>query len=310
VYAQKKNYLLNSAEILNIMEKSQIVYQPSFLKEPEEFEFPEYKVIGDQFFVSTEGKSLYLYAFKLSEEGLKTLNLGEDAFKKEDYSSARQCYENILSTDKDYYKAFTYIGDTYYVQEKYDSAKYFFKLAIEKNFIDYSAHWFLADTYSKLGENDSALQQITIAHLLNRNHKNMMTKLKKYRRLNDKDWNEWELNPISKTYKKDDAVIIETTEDWLGYACAEAVWKYEPDLVKNILGKPYTDSTFLIEKEAAGIYANLNSKNMEKVKEIFEEGYFQEMIWYEMLSRKYPAAALLVPKEFFERILEYINKYH
>jgi len=49
---------------------------------------------------------------------------------------------------------------------------------------------------------------------------------------------------------------------------------------------------------------------MEKVNKIIKDGYFQEMLWYEILSKKYPTAVLLLPNKFLSTIVEYVNKYH
>ncbi|MDP4175336.1 MAG: hypothetical protein Q8933_15280 [Bacteroidota bacterium] len=43
---------------------------------------------------------------------------------------------------------------------------------------------------------------------------------------------------------------------------------------------------------------------------IIKDGYFQEMVWYEVLSKRAPQAMLLIPDTFFTRIAEYVNKYH
>lgn len=304
------NYLLSSAEILKIMNDSKVIYNISFLENIDNFKFPEYKTISDQYFISMDDESTNLLMYELSEEGIDKFNLGEEAYKEKKYDLAISCYKQILLTDKDYFKTYTYIGDMYYMKENYDSAKYYFNLAIEKNFIDYNAHWFLADTYKKNNEIELAVEQITLAHLLNRNHKNMFNILKEYCSIDNNEWTEWDIEPISNTYLQNDSVIIETTENWIGYAFAEAVWKFEPEFTEKLFGVKYDEGSLLYEKEAAGIVANLNLEGMEKINEIIEDGYFQEMLWYEILSKKYPTAVLLLPQEFLSRLINYVNKYH
>jgi hypothetical protein len=49
---------------------------------------------------------------------------------------------------------------------------------------------------------------------------------------------------------------------------------------------------------------------MAKVRAIVDDGYFPEMVWYEIISRKAPRSILLLPDEIFERIKEYVKKYH
>ena len=304
------NYLLSSAEILKIMNDSKVIYKISFLENIDNFKFPEYKTISDQYYISMDDESTNLLMYELSEEGMDIFNLGEEAYKEKNYDLAISCYKQILLTDKDYFKTYTYIGDMFYMKENYDSAKYYFNLAIEKNFIDYNAHWFLADTYKKNNEIELAVEKITLAHLLNRNHANMFNILKEYRSIDNNEWIEWDIEPISNTYLQNDSVIIETTENWIGYALAEAVWKFEPEFREKLFGVNYDEGSLLYEKEAAGIVANLNLEGMKKINEIIEEGYFQEMLWYEILSKKYPTAVLFLHKEFLNRIIIYVNKYH
>ncbi len=52
--------------------------------------------------------------------------------------------------------------------------------SFELNFADYNAHWFLADTYEKLGYMDEASREVTVAHLLNVNHKNLQKTIRYY----------------------------------------------------------------------------------------------------------------------------------
>lgn len=307
---EKSKYLLSSADILKIMEVSKVIYVPTLLENPDDFKYPKYQTLGDQYYISEEGESSTLLTYSLSEKGNSSFNLAEQAYSAKDYDKAIAYYNDVLLTDKNYYKAYTYIGDMCFMKGDYDSAKYYFNLAIKNNFIDYTAHWFLSDTYVKTKDLDQALKEITIAHLLNRNHLNIFKKLIQIRELIGKKWNEWDLTPICNTYKKDDQIIIEATEDWLGYAFAEAVWKYEPGFTEDIFGKSYNDGELLYEKEAAGILANMNSKSMGEVTKIVEAGQLQEMIMYELIGRKYPTVMLLIPTELRDRIIEYVNKYH
>ena len=307
---ESQKYLLSSAQILKIMDTSKVIYQPTFIEDTTNFDFPIYPVLSENYYISDKGDSLQLFGYNLSNSGKSNYDLAESDYRNKKYSAAITYYNNILSTDSDFYKAYTFIGDCYYSENKYDSAIYFFKLEIEKNFIDYAAHWFLADTYKMINKIDSAVNEITIAHLLNRNNQNILKALMRYRNLQNRDWKSWGIYPICKTYKKDNNVIIETTENWLGYAMSEAVWKYEPSFTEDIFGKTYDGKSLIYQKEAAGIVANLNLKSMGKENSIIKDGYFQEMIWYEILAKKYPKSILLLPRDFFNKIIEYVNKYH
>lgn len=305
-----QKYMLSGAQILAIMDTSKVTYQPSFIEDTTGFEFPAYPVLTENYFITEKGDSSILNKYSLSDSGKVYFSIAESNYRDKNYSAAILNYKKIFITDPEYYVAYTLIGDCYYCQAKYDSAEYFLKLEINKNFIDYAAHWFLADTYKKIDNMESAVAEITIAHLLNRNNKYIFNILKKYREAIGKEWTEWEISPVCKTYKKDGEVIIETTKDWMGYAFAEAVWKYEPGFTENIFGQQYDGKSLLYQKEAAGIAANLNLSSMSRENSIIDDGYFQEMIWYEIISKKQPMAILLVPREFLNKMIKYVNKYH
>lgn len=307
---ENKKYIFSPDEILKIMDVSKIQYEIKELEDRSYLDNFKPIQLSDQFYIIKDGDNKTLMKYSLSSDGNAAYGKAEDAYKAANYDQAINLYKDVLKIDKDYNKIYTLLGDMYYMKRNYDSAEYYFKYAIEKNFVDYTAHWFLADTYMKTDEKDDAAEEITIAHLLNRNHDNIYKAMKNYRKANDQPWKDWSITPRCKTYKDGDKVIIETEPDWLGYACCEAVWKYEPGFAMNIIGQNYTDSTFSYEKEKSCLAATLTSEKMKYISKIVEDGYFEEMVWYEVLSKKVPAGMLLLPEDFFNRIVKYINKYH
>lgn len=306
----KELYLLPSDQLMSMMENSQVVYEPHIEDNYVNNDKPNLPTLNNEYFLSAKDSTLYLQQYNLSEEGKKTFNLAEEAFINHDYDKGITLYRKVLDTDKEYNKVFTMIGDMYYVKKDYDSAKYYFKLSIEKNFVDYAAHWFLADTYNKLGEKEEALKQITIAHLLNRNHKSMYDRLKVYREALNRNWKEWEIAPQCSTYKEEDKVVIKCTPEWAGYAIAEALWKFEPGFSEGVCGRKYDGKDAIYQKEAGCLFANLSTTKNEDMVNIIKDGYFQEMVWYEVLSKRAPQAMLLIPETFLTRIVEYVDKFH
>lgn len=307
---EKYPYLLTSAEVLKLMEESPISYEVSFNKSLNDKKEPEYRKVSNELYLVSSDTGSVLFEYHLSPEGQKTLDQARIHYMDQEYDSAIVHYRQILKSDPSYMLANTWIGDMYYMKQNYDSAKYYFNLAIQKNFIDYTAHWFLADTYNKLDEHDKALEQITTAHLLNRNHPEILAIMKQYRKLAGKEWKDWNIAPKCSVYKKDNKICVEMTEDWVGYACAEALWKFEPGFAERISGSQYQDDKANFQKDAGCIVTNLAQKSMKDIAGIIEDGYFHEMVWYEMTGRKAPEALLLFPDEFLSRLTEYVNKYH
>lgn len=308
--ADKPKYILLADSIFNIMETSMRTYEPEIVDSVEGIK-RDYPRLNDQLYLYTASdSSIQLLQYELSEEALKCYKLAEEEYNKHNYDKAVYYYRELLKADPAYNKAYTMIGDMYYMKKDYDSARYYFTTSIEKNYADYTAHWFLADAYYASGQPEKALEEITIAHLLNRNHESILNGLKRYRKANYSEWKNWNLDPECRTYQEGENYIIETTEDWLGYAAAEAVWKFEPGFAEEITGEPFEEGDIRYEKEAGCIAANIGSANMRIVGQILEDGYFEEMIWYERLSKMAPSSLLLAPRPFFMRIVEYVNKYH
>lgn len=302
-------FLYTPNELYDIMDKSKLTYEIGVLDSTEMPDKNKFITLSDQLYITGNEGSRTLKSYELSEEAGKILEIAEGSFIVGEYDKALALYRKLLEVDRDYNKAYSMIGDVYYMKENYDSAKYYFRLAIEKNTIDYAAHWFLADTYIKTKDTESAIKEITYAHLLNRNHKDIYDVLKRYRSM-DKAWNEWEIAPRCTTYKEGNKVIVKADEKWLGYAMADAVWKYEPGFAKNILGIELSDDNVYYKKEAACLAANLNAPGMENISKIIEEGYIAEMVIYESLSKKAPLTNLMLSKDQIERLVRYINKYH
>jgi tetratricopeptide (TPR) repeat protein len=303
----------STKEILEILGSSSKVYTISIIDDTIGIKFPEYKQIGDQYYLKENDSSKSLMQYTLSEIGQLNLTKAEKYYSAREYDSARFFYDEIIKTDSSYSKPYVYIGDIYYLKKDYDSAMIYYKKGVAVNSIDYDAHWFLADAYNKKKDYDSELKELTIAHLLNRNHKELFERLKLGRKHAGKEWNNWAINPVFNiSAKSDGGAAIKASEDWLGYALAEALWQYEPGFAEKYQGASYNDQPISYRKEISCLYANGNSKSeeMKKLIKIAEDGYFEQAVWYEVLSRKIPTALLLMPNNVMNKLIEYINKYH
>lgn len=309
----KVKFMYSGAEMLKIMEQSVLKYTVKGLENGEEIKIPEYPPLSSELYLGGENKKTIM-TFEMTEEMQKADDAAKDYFKKQDWENAEKYYRKMYELDNKYVKALTLIADTYYARGDYETAKKGFIEAIGKNFVDYQAHWFLADTYYKLRDLENALKEITLAHLLNRNHVNIFKRLINLREQAGKEWKEWDLIPRCNTYEEGDlGVVVKAEKGWLGYAMAEAAWKYEPGFSKGILGYDYTGNVPVYEKEAACVFANFNAfpeEIQDKLNNAAEEGFFQIMILYEIVTRYAPATFLTLSDEVFNKFIEYVNKYH
>jgi hypothetical protein len=116
-----------------------------------------------------------------------------------------------------------------------------FKKAIELNYISYDAHWFLADTEWELGNKETAMQEITMAHLLNVGHESLRNKMISCRQALKHDWKDWDYLPQYLLSQKGKEVSVDMDIEWLGYAIVKAIWKYEPGYAEKTSGKEYVN---------------------------------------------------------------------
>ena len=307
---EKQLRLHTPGEILKIMEESELSYVIGELTD-EKSESDSLIVHHNQLFFRDTADKRILDQYKLSERALQLLQEGDREFVEKNFGGALKNYKQLLAVQPEYSFALTMIGDAHYSIDNYDSAKIYFQRAIERNFIDYSAHWFLADTYDKLGITDSALREITIAHLLNPNHADLKQRMREYRETSSRDWQEWEFKPLYQLSSAGNRILINTSPGWVAYAMVKAVWKYEPGYAYRITANE--PDTLLVnwseEKEAVLALLSDTTRN-QRISEIIAGGYFEEFILYELTAKKYSVVLLLLPSDNFWRVYDYVEKYH
>lgn len=163
-----------------------------FNKEPED----SAEILSNQLYIANDdsGKRVILKN-ELSDSAAKLLRAGELEFAGGHPQQARELYQKLMQVQPAYCYAYTLIGDVYFQESKYDTAKYYFIQALSRNFVDVDAHWFLADAEWQLGDHEGALKEISLAHLLNRNHTQIKERLELYRQQMGRPWNDWKFRP-------------------------------------------------------------------------------------------------------------------
>ncbi len=298
-------------QVLKIMEKSSLAYEigvdnalrPPALEDP--------RVLSNRLFLRQDGENLDLVALSLSKEAGEILEAGEDAYNKKDYDLALERYDKVLEMEPGFVHALTLIGDVHYARGEYEQARDFFQKAIDRNFADYDAHWFLADTLWRLGDKGQAIEQITIAHLLNVNHETLRKALLQLRDQIGRPWRDWDYAPRFSLGRDGKKVKVTAHEDWLGYAIVKAVWAYEPGYAEGMAGPDYSKNVITMEEEKEALLAVLNTpKAPQQLARIVDDGFVNEFLYYEVLARRTPATIVLLPRELFMRLVQYVNTYH
>jgi tetratricopeptide (TPR) repeat protein len=292
-------------------EKSTVAYLLESLPGDSVLKEDELMVLDPNIYQDTSDGHITLVAYVSSDSINALLATAEGAFAAKDYQAALMLYREMLDIDPQYYYALTLIGDAWYMLEEYDSAVVAFQRAIEKNYINYQSHWFLADTYWKLGEKEKAIKELTIAHVLNRNHSTLKETLMARREEIGRPWKDWEFKPQYILEKVGNRVHVAAKESWIGYALAKALWKYEPGYRQKMGGKESDTSEWstLEEKEALAQLIPFPEEH-ETLLKIIDSGYVAEFIYYEIMAVRYPASVVMMPEPVSDRLIEYINTFH
>lgn len=301
------------AEIFKILEKSSLSYEMNELKKEILPLDRSNNLNNNNYYRKIDNGKILTYKYEIDGNTQKHINKAEKYFHTRKFSLAREMYLKAIKTNSNCYKLMTYIGQTYGIEKDFDKAIEWYKKTIDLNYIDYMAHWFLADAYKIKGELDKAVDEITIALVLNRNNpriKNSFNEIYKRNKLKTK---EWEFTPQMKIDSVGPKKVkIAFNADWLGYALVKAVWKYEPGYKKSMGVSDGTFST-LEEKECfVSLMTSFDKKKLKKHPEFkaldiaLKKEMIDEFIFYEIILPKYPAVAYQLPKEFINRIKDYV----
>ncbi len=315
VYSQT---IHSPGELIKIMTDSKLSYVMDVIQKPVECMDLSDKLIDHDFYRVSTDSGLFTYRYEVSEKAQPYFDAAEKYFSTHNIDSAMFYYKQTLSVDSSLFNVMTYLGQIYEAQDDYTNAIIWYKMAISKNYIDYMAHWFLADNYMALGDIGSAVDEITIARILNRNNPRikqaMETILKKAKRTPD----DWCFNPQVAIEKvSDNKINVAYGEKWVGYAIAKAIWTYEPGYKKS-MGVAEGKYSILEDKEclASLLMGIENAKikiNKEPQLRILKDAaynkFLEEYILYEIVLPQNPFVVLQLPEENILNIKDYILTY-
>lgn len=269
--------------------------------------------------VSTDS-GVYAYEIVVSEKAKPFFDKAEFYFERKEMDSALYFYKLTIEQDSALYYVMTYIGQLYGAKGDFATAEKWYKKVIEKNYIDYMAHWLLADIYLATNKINEAVDEITIARILNRNN----PRIKKYMvdifTKADRDTLDWCFSPQVE-FKKiaENKISVGITSDgvnqnWIGYAMAKALWAYEPGYSES-MGVPHGDYSTIEDKECliALLTALKNAKikiknepQLSILKEAFENKQIDEYIMYEIVLPQNPIVAYQLTVQSILKIKDYI----
>ncbi len=313
-YSQK---IHTPAEILKIMADSKVSYGIEMLKTKVESKDRSENINPHDCYRVQTDSVIETRTFKPNAEATPLFDNAETFFGSGDFDLALKFYNQALEADTSLYYIMTYIGQIYEHKRDFENVKAWYLKAINHNYIDYMAHWFLADAYFATGDLNNAVDEITIARILNRNNpriKDAMNRIYKKAKLNSSDWS---FTPQMNLIKESDTSIkIMMNDKWIGYAMPKALWLYEPGY-KASMGVHEGVYSTLEDKEClVDLLVSLansgknytNDPQLSVLKKATDQGYFHEYLMYEVVLPDKPFVAFQLPRESIEKIKDYILK--
>jgi tetratricopeptide (TPR) repeat protein len=302
-------------QVLDIINKSSITYELNVLEKP----IPPRDRSGNLNFnnvyreAKSDGQGFSVIPYELDSNVAVLVHAAEKEFARNQYAAAREKYQEALKADPSFFQIMTYIGQTYRLEGDLTKAMEWYEKTIEKNYIDYMAHWFLADLLFETGKLDRAVEEITIAKILNRNNPRIDLSYNQIYAKKKLKTDNWSFNPqvaLDSTGAKQ--VRISFVQDWLGYALVKAAWRYEPGY-KESMGETRSGLSMTEEKEGIlGLLTMIEEKNKKKYPEIqalqlaFDKKHVHEYILYEIMLPRYPQLAYSLPTPVIEEIKTYV----
>jgi tetratricopeptide (TPR) repeat protein len=257
-----------------------------------------------------------------SKSIFKKLKKGDNLLKKSKPEKARNCYQLALEEKNSDTKIINKIAHTYLLEKDYGTAIFWYERSIIINYVDTEARRNIAKCHVLLGDMNNALQQISYAHLFNRNNKEIAKELKNIYAKAKINYNLNYFSPKYQIIKVNNSKILITSAHsiWAAYAAVEALWKHEPGYEKKMITISNQSIAMIRKKEALLnaliTYENTTSNNKKKSFPLLEllrtislQGQIDNFLLYEIIAQEYPNYILQLPKEKIEELKNYMIEY-
>jgi len=160
-----------------------------------------------------------------------------------------------------------------------------------------------------------AVDEITIARILNRNNRNIKKSFDNIFLRTKRDTTDWYFNPQMKITKpSENTVSVAMDEKWTGYGISKALWMYEPGYPES-MGVTKGQYSILEDRECliSLVIAQTNAKTKIKgipeftvLKQAAENKHLDDYILFEIILPKTPSVAYQLPEKTILEIKDYI----
>ena len=314
MYGQR---LHTPSEIQQYIEKSKINFSSDSLVE--EFTPKGLTLVDEGYFmvITEEGYQLEQREFRLSPTAKKYMAKAEKFERRKKIAKSIKFLKRAHDLHPENMRVMKYLGSLYLENNQAERSIILLESVVEINDIDFEAHSLLAVAYHKIGQKEKALNHISLAHLLNRNHQKIIEILKVIYLKNGMAYANHIFEPKYKITSTDSLnVSIQANETpWKAYAACKGVWMYDNDYKNKMMNFANIEIAVVEEKECL-LNALLSYEQMESGKDAYplleylgtslEKEMVDDFILYEIKSRENPKLMSLLPKERLDKVVKYL----
>jgi tetratricopeptide (TPR) repeat protein len=247
-----------------------------------------------------------------------------EAFAAERWQEARTLYAAAAAAAPDYFKTYTYLGNTLNRLQAYDEAQESLQRALALNPVDYQAMLFLGDAYFETGQYARAKAILLRAYMLNRGSEAVEQRLDATLVKLDLKRRPPRLAPqfrIERTAEGQVNLHIDERHGarWLALAACMACWAYEDECRAR---SPEEDDPLRLAmyreclvNQAASIAVRREQEPQEVLDDelqllaAIEGGFLEAIIFWEVVGEAAPLVIYLLPDEVQAEIVRYIERF-
>ena len=307
------------AELVKIMKDSKLSYVLDTLYV--DIQDPDYSnlVNAPNIYREDSGEGFAIKKMVIAKDAEPEWNIAEKAMQDKNYKEARKHYKNVLDIQDNYYPARVQMAKTFEAEGDLDKAEASLKQAISKNYIDYLTHWQVALDYLADKKYDDAVNEITIASILNRNDTALLFDLAGIYTAAHLKYEDWDFTPQYKVFKgqKPNEIKVLSQKGWNGYAIGKAIWGFEPGYAES-QGEKRGRLSVLEEKECLlSLLAGKDTmkdveddETVQAVADAKENKLMDGFIYYEELLPQQPSLVYQLPTNVIKGIKNYVILAH
>ncbi len=316
--AAKAQFLHTPKEINHIIETSTVTYQTDSIL-PAQPLVP-YPVLSSKYEHLLTANTTLADTIQTTSKRKKYLKKANNSFFNGNYQQAIEFYKKfgVVNHHQEIVVRMAY---AYQQLRLPDEAISLYEYLLSDTLRDAFIHFQLACCYRMTRNFRKACQQITLAHLYNRNHPAYLDSLVSLYRHCDWTFRKMDFTPLYELHRNPDSTVYirAATTPWLAFASCKAVWAFEPGYFEKMKFLSNAQPDIIETKEclfnALAAYEELEPSKkadypgLSTLSSALPDKRIDDFILYEITSRQQPEILHHLPANRFLELVDYLYDY-